>query len=120
MRKITRKLKPHIRFHTSGLIEILSEASKALDLPENSAISFTIDDDGNLFIKKDPAGLRPAARKGKHYRYCSVSVTKAVFNLPDVDRMNRTHIKSLSFRIGLSGEEDGLIPVITRRSLGKD
>lgn len=118
MRKITRKLKPHIRFHTSGLIEILSEASKALDLPENSAISFTIDDDGNLFIKKDPAGLRPVARKGKHYRYCSVSVTKAVFNLPDVDR--KTRVKSLSFRIGLSGEENGLFPVITRRSLGKD
>lgn len=117
MRKITRKLKPHIRFHVSGLIEILSEASEHLGLRENPSISFVIDNDGNLFLKKDPEGVRPSAIKGRHYRYCAISVTKEVFNLPDVDKNDS---KTLSFRLGSSKEEGGLIPVITRRSLGKD
>lgn len=117
MRKITRKLKPHIRFHTSGLIEILSEATISIGLAQAPGISFLIDDDGSLFLKKDPRGFHPSAMKGKYYRYSAVSVTKEVFKLVDV---KKPYTKTLSFRIGLDGEENGLIPIITRRPLGED
>lgn len=117
MRKITRKLKHHIRFHTSGLIEILSEATISIGLVQAPGISFLIDDDGGLFLKKDPRGFRPSAIKGKYYRYSAISVTKEVFQLLNVKKAST---KTLSFRIGLDGEENGLIPIITRRPIGED
>ena len=52
MRIITRLVKPHIRFHKSGLIEILSPAAKIIGLRNYDSISFVIDDNGNLYIKK--------------------------------------------------------------------
>lgn len=114
MRKITKRLKPHIIFHTSGLIEILSEASRFLGLTKESSLSFIVDDDRNLFIKKDPEGFLPSSIKGAYYRYHSAEVSKSVFNLPDI----KNSPTKISFRFG--EEENGLIPIITRREIRKD
>lgn len=117
MRIITRLVKPHIRFHKSGLIEILSPAAKIIGLRNNDFISFVIDDNENLYIQKDPEGIRPFSVKGNHYRFHCSNVTNNVYKLPDI-KGKEIFKSSLSFRLGVT--ENGMTPIITRRIIERD
>lgn len=104
------KPRPDIRFHQDGLIELLSSASRKLSLEKEVSISFVIDSENNLYIKKDPKeGLLPSSAKGRFIRYKSVKVTQKVFSLPDVP----TGLTKAAFRIGEI--ENNLYPIITRK-----
>lgn len=107
------KRKPDIRFHRSGLIEILSKASKMLGLSANNAqIALLLDKDKNLYIHHNTEeGLTPSSIKGSYFRYHSVCSVNRVFSLPDI----KGEPKRLSFRFGEA--ENGLIPIITRFTL---
>lgn len=117
MRIITRLVKPHIRFHKSGLIEVLSPAAKIIGLCNYDSISFVIDDNGNLYIQKDPDGIRPFSVKGNHYRFHCSNVTNNVYRLPDIKGKDLFK-PSLSFRLGAT--ENERTPIITRRIIGPD
>ena len=107
------KRKPDIRFHRSGLIEILSKASKRLGLSgDQPQIALLIDKDNNLYIHQDlEEGLTPSSIKGSYFRYHSVCSVNQVFSLPDIQGSP----ERLSFRFGET--ENGLIPIITRFTL---
>lgn len=104
------KPRPDIRFHRDGLIELFSSASQKLSLEKEFAISFVIDNENNLYIKKDPQeGLSPSSVTGRFIRYKSAKVAQKVLSLPDVP----TGLSKAAFRIGEI--ENNLYPIITRK-----
>ena len=107
-------VKVDIVVHRSGHIDIRSAASRRMGLDGNSRVSFFVDDEQNLYIGKDPAGLRAASfRNSAYLRFCSVVAARRILELPDVPR----GLVRAGFRIG-EPEEGGvreMFPVITRR-----
>lgn len=106
-------VKPDIKISSKGIIELYSGAVKRLGLEEERNISFFIDDDKNMYIRKDSDGLSPSAIIGKnHLRFYSIAVVRTIRNLPDVNSKSKT----LLFRIGET-EDNIHYPIITRKPL---
>lgn len=101
---------PDIRFHQDGLIELFSSASQKLSLEKELTISFVVDNENNLYIKKDQEeGLSPSSVSGRFIRYKSAKVTQKVLSLPDIP----IGLSKAAFRIG--EKEGDLYPIITRK-----
>lgn len=105
------KPRPDIRFHRGGLIELFSSTSQRLDLGDTPFISFIIDSENNLYLKKDMEGVSPSSIQGNFIRYKSAEVTKKVLSLPDLPE----GLPSAAFRI--AEKEGNLFPIITRKVL---
>lgn len=105
---------PDISFSIrKGTIDIRHRAATRMGLTRETRISFFLDDEGNLYLKKDATGLHPSAPVGRrHLRFYSRETVRRVFALPDIDG----GLPTARFRIGTE-EGDGLFPVITRRPL---
>lgn len=106
--------KPDIRIFMSGLIDISSRLYKVLGMDQHSGITFHVDDENNLYIRKaesEEEGLKPTSIHGKHHlRFHSSSTTRRILSLPDIPK----GITTARFRVGIS--DDGIhFPIITRR-----
>lgn len=110
MQQINRP-RPDIKFQLCGMIEIRTHAAKKMKLEKDSALSFFIDNENNVYIKKDEEGIKPSSSNGYFMRYRSSEVCKKILSLPDVP----VGTKEASFRLG--EEENNLFPIITRRIL---
>lgn len=106
-------IKADIRFSYNGRIDIRARAVRRMQLDAGSRISFYLDDEQNLFVKKEKNGLAPSSpRGGKALRFYSADAARQVLRLPDVPRGT----ERVGFRIG-EPEEEGLFPIITRMPL---
>lgn len=107
-------VKADIIVHRSGHIDIRSAASRRMGLDGDSRVSFFVDGEQNLYIGKDPAGLRAAAFSGCAFlRFSSAVTARRILSLPDVPR----GLARAGFRIGEPEEGEALFPVITRRAI---
>ena len=113
MQRLNRP-KPDIRVWRSGRIDILTKAARRMGLSKESYLSFLLDEEGNLYLRRDPAeGLRPTSVHGNSYlRFWSAATTRRILLLPDVPQ----DAQSAAFRIG-EPEDGQTFPVITRRLL---
>lgn len=103
-------IKADIKFFYNGRIDIRAHASRRMQLDANSRISFFLDNENNLYVKKDENGLNPASPHGRNTRrFYSADTARQVLRLPDVPQGT----DSVGFRIG-EPEADGLFPIITR------
>ena len=106
-------IKVDIKFFYNGRIDIRANASRRMQLDANSRISFYLDNDNNLYVKKEKNGLKPASPHGRNtFRFYSADTTRQVLRLPDVPK----GIDRVGFRIG-EPEAEGLFPIITRMPL---
>lgn len=106
------KQKPDIKVYRSGSINLLTSAVKKMGLNKDTCLSFFVDEDNNLYIRKEDAGLHLSCVKGRILRFNSVDTTNHILSLPDIPEGT----EKAGFRIGES--EDGInFPVITRRIL---
>lgn len=105
--------RPDIVFRRSGQIDIRLEASRRMCLTPGSRVSFFLDGEGDLYVRRDADGLRPVEMGGKHsFRFHCKQVTDAVLCLPDVP----SGLDRAAFRIG-QPDDGANFPVITRRLL---
>lgn len=114
MQQIDRP-RPDIRIHSSGQIDIFTSASRRMGIDRNSRISFLIDKEGNLYIRKNKEGegIFPSSCHGKGYfRYHSAKVCRKILSLPDIPKGSIT----AAFRIGYADDGDNW-PIITRKIL---
>jgi len=106
------KQKPDIKVYRSGTINLLTSAVKKMNLDKETHLSFFVDEENNLYIRKEDVGLRLSSVKGKILRFNSIETTNHILALPDIPE----GIEKAGFRIGES--DDGInFPVITRRIL---
>lgn len=105
--------KPDIKVYRSGQIDVRSAATRRMRLDKCRNISFYVDEESNLYIRRDETGLRPTSIHGKHlYRYFSASTARGILSLPDIPK----GLEVAGFRLG--EPDDGVtFPVITRRVL---
>ncbi len=109
-------VKADIVVHRSGRIDIRSGASLRMGLDGDSRVSFFVDGEQNLYIGKDPGGLRPVSRHGSSFfRFYSAVTARRILALPDVPR----GLARAGFRIGEPepGGVGEMFPVITRRAI---
>lgn len=106
-------IKADIKFSYNGQIDICPNASRRMQLDANSRISFYLDDDSNLYVKKDENGLSPTSQRcKKSFRFYSAETARQILRLPDVPE----GAERVGFRIG-EPETGGLFPIITRTPL---
>lgn len=106
------KQKADIKVYSSGSINLHSNAVKKMGLDKSTRLSFFIDDEGDLYIRKEEHGLPLSQVKGNLLRVNSVETVRHILQLPDVPQGT----EKAGFRIGES--DDGInYPVITRRIL---
>lgn len=106
--------KPDLKVYRSGQIDIYTKSARKMHLDKNSQISFFIDQDNNLYIKRvHSEGLRPTSVHGSNYlRFYSAGTVKKILSLPDIPG----GIVHAGFRIGEPDDGESF-PVITRRIL---
>lgn len=106
--------KPDIKIYRSGQIDIYTKASRRMHLDRDSTISFFIDKENNLYIKRvQEDGLHPTSVHGANYlRFYSADTVKRILSLPDIPE----GIVHAGFRIG-EPEDGDSFPIITRRVL---
>lgn len=106
--------KADITVSSTGRIDIRSDASLRMGLDRDSRISFFLDGEQNLYLCKDPGGLRPVSRHGSSFfRFYSAVTARKILNLPDIP----SGLTRAGFRIGEPelGEVGEMFPIITRR-----
>lgn len=106
--------KADITVSRTGRIDIRSDASHRMGLGSGCRISFFIDGEQNLYLCKDPGGLRPTSRHGSSFfRFYSAVTARRILALPDVPRgLERAGFRIGEPEVGVVGE---MFPVITRR-----
>lgn len=114
MQQIDRP-RPDIRIHSSGQIDIFTSASRRMGIDRSSRISFLLDSEGNLYIRKSrrEEGIPSSSCHGKaFFRYHSVEICRRILSMPDIPKGSST----AAFRIGYADDGENW-PVITRKIL---